>query len=73
MAKKAEKPATAPEIKLKDMTADELKNKAAELAGKIALARLEKAAGKAKNMRLVFNLRRERAKVLTVLNIKKMS
>lgn len=61
------------EIALADMTAEELKNKATDLRQKIDTARLEKATGKAKNLRQAFTLRHQLARVLTVLNIKKMS
>jgi ribosomal protein L29 len=61
------------EIALKDMTADELKNKAKDLVKKIAKLNVEKTTGKTKNVRQAFTMRHELARVLTVLNSKKMS
>jgi ribosomal protein L29 len=61
------------EIALMDMTIDELKKKAISLSESITKARLEKSTGKLKNLRQAFTSSDQLARVLTVLNIKKMS
>jgi ribosomal protein L29 len=61
------------EVALVDMTMDELTKKAASLSEDITRTRLEKATGKLKNLRKGFLLRDQLARVLTVLNNKKMS
>lgn len=57
-------------IKLQDMTVAELHIKEKDLRKQIAKATLEMAAGKAKNVRLGFTLRKQLAKTLSVLRMK---
>jgi ribosomal protein L29 len=75
MAKKimTTKKELVPEVALVDMTVDELQKKAKDLTERIAKARLEKASGKLKNLRQAFMLSDQLARVLTILNIKKMA
>ena len=57
-------------IAVKDMTAEELTTKAKQLALDIQKKRLEKAVGRLKNLREIFILRKELARVKTVLRLK---
>jgi ribosomal protein L29 len=66
MAKNIKKP----EIKLKDMSVAELNNRAREIRATISKNRLEKTTGKLKNTRMVFNLRKELARILTLNKVK---
>ncbi len=70
MPKKTNK-STDPILKLTDMTAAELTAKIKDLAGQIQKRKLETAVGRNRNVREVFNLRHELARIKTVLNIKK--
>lgn len=58
------------EIKISELTIEELGVKAVELRRQVSKTRLEMAAGKIKNKREVFNLRKKLARVLSVLNMK---
>lgn len=58
------------ELKLADMMPAELAVQAKDLRGKIAAANLERTAGKAKNMRLTYTLRKQLARTLTMLKSK---
>ena len=65
MSKKPQK------ISLGDMTAAELEIKAKELKGAVGKARLEASLGKERNVRKVFNWRKERARALTLISVKR--
>ncbi|TSC86790.1 MAG: hypothetical protein G01um101416_555 [Microgenomates group bacterium Gr01-1014_16] len=58
---------TKAEIKLVDMTAEELKKSARETRQQINKIRLERTVKKTRNVREVFNLRKKLARILTVL------
>jgi len=62
------KPKTAKE--LRDLSHEELESKAEELGGELWSARVKKATGQLENNALLRRLRRERARVLTVLREK---
>jgi len=55
---------------LRDLTQPELESKAAELGGELWNARIKKATGQLENNALLRRLRRERARVMTVLREK---
>jgi large subunit ribosomal protein L29 len=55
---------------LRDLTQQELESKAAELAGELWSARVRKATGQLENSALLRKLRRDRARVETVLREK---
>jgi ribosomal protein L29 len=69
MAKTTKKPEEK-FIKLADMTAGELEVKAREVAGQIQKQRLERVVGRVKNTREVFNLRKQLARIKTVISQK---
>lgn len=71
MATKSKKP-TEKVIELKDMNESELIAQSKELLGQIQKRKLEMAVGRVKNLREVFGLRKQLARVKTMLNIKKM-
>jgi ribosomal protein L29 len=58
------------ELLLSDMNAMELKKMASELRLKIVNLNLEKNAGKLRNVREIFNTRKQLARVLTQLMVK---
>lgn len=68
MKKKAEKKEVE-KIVLKSLSKPELQEKASKLRAEIDLTRLEIKIGRVKNVRKVFNLRKELAKVLTYENL----
>lgn len=60
-------------IKLSEMTVGELVGRTKEITEKIQKKKLDISIGREKNVRTVFNLRKELAKVKTMINIKKSS
>ena len=58
------------EIKLTEMTKEELGNMTKDIRGQIVKAKRELTAGKSRNLRLGFNLKKKLARVLTVLQLK---
>ena len=58
------------EVKLTDMTKEELVKLAGEVRGQIVKAMREMSTGKLRNLRLGFNLKKKLARVLTVLQLK---
>lgn len=54
----------------KDMTAPELKVKAKQLAFEISKKKLEKSVGRLKNMREIFHMRKDLARVKTIISVK---
>lgn len=58
------------EIKLADMTKEELAKLAGETRQLIKKTRLETTVKKARNVRAVFNLRKKLARILTVIVVK---
>jgi ribosomal protein L29 len=60
------------EIKLSEMTASELVGLSRDLKVRIAKAKLEVAARRAKNTREGFLARKKLARVMTILNVKKI-
>jgi ribosomal protein L29 len=57
-------------IALADMTVSELTSQAKQIASEITKKRLEKSVGRVKNVREIFNLRKQLARIKTVLNTK---
>jgi ribosomal protein L29 len=57
-------------IALADMTVSELASQAKQIASGITKKRLEKSVGRVKNVREIFNLRKQLARIKTVLNTK---
>lgn len=69
MAKKSKK-TEEKLIKLSDMTGEELKIKAKQLSTQIAAKKMEMAVGRVKNTREAYELRKQLARVKTVLSQK---
>ncbi|OGD09277.1 50S ribosomal protein L29 [Candidatus Amesbacteria bacterium RIFOXYB1_FULL_44_23] len=70
--KQTEKKSKKTEVKisLADMTVTELISKSKQLYAEISKKKLEQKVGRLKNIREVFNLRKELARVKTILHIK---
>lgn len=56
------------EISLKDMTIQELVTKAGEIKAAILKSKLDKSVGRLKNLKVIYNLRKQLARILTVKN-----
>jgi ribosomal protein L29 len=71
MAKKEIKNTKKQEVlPLKNMTVAELSSKAKQLSADITKKKLDKSVGRLKNVREIFNLRKELARVKTFITIK---
>jgi ribosomal protein L29 len=72
MTKNSNKQST-PEVKLHDMSVAELEVKARQLTMEINKKGLEKAVGRLKNLREIFILRKEVARIKTIIAVKSES
>ncbi len=71
MTKKTTKKGEVKEvIALKDMTIAELSSKSKQTAAEINKKRLDKSVGRLKNTREIFNLRKELARIKTLISVK---
>ena len=70
MATKTSKKETKVQIKLQDMTVPELMEKVKQLKTSAQKIKLERIVSKSRNVREVYNLRKQLARTKTVLNMK---
>jgi ribosomal protein L29 len=61
---------TGSEVKIQDMSVSELAARAKQLTTEISKKKLEKVVGRLKNTREIFNLRKELARIKTIINLK---